>query len=79
MNGEIEQRAQFAESAGRIGEDIATLKADVSRAKDDIHDLRTDVDGLKRFQAWLFGLGAGLGATAAILANGVKHWLTGSS
>jgi hypothetical protein len=76
-DGEADQRVQVAESGGRIGEHIATLMADVGRAKEDIRGLRTDVDGLKRFVAWVFGIGTGLGAVAALLANGLKEWLKG--
>jgi len=43
--------------------------------KDTVAVLRTDVDGLKRFQAWVFGIGTGVGALAAILGKGIKAWL----
>ena len=77
MNGNVEQRAQFAESAGRIGERLAFIEADMARCKADVDDLRKDVDALKRFQAWLFGIGTAVGVLAALLANGLKAWLHG--
>ena len=84
MNGEggADQRVQVAESGGRIGERIERLSVNAEHEKEDIRDmrediraLRADVDALKRFQAWIFGIGTGLGATAALLANGLKDWL----
>lgn len=75
MSGSAEERVQIAESAGRIGERLAVLETEMKDVKADAAALRTDVDALKRFQAWVFGIGTGLGAVMAFLANGVKDWL----
>lgn len=71
------QDVQIAQSAGRIGERLAILEEKADRNEEDLRALRTDVDGLKRFQAWVFGIGTGLGAVAALLANGIKDWIKG--
>lgn len=59
----------------RHGERIAILETKVASQGNDIHELQTDVSGLKRFQAWVFGVGSGVGAIGAFLAQGIKDRL----
>lgn len=57
------------------GERIAILEDRMVRVLGDVSKLQNDVDGLKRFQAWLFGIAAATGAMGVLIANGIKDWL----
>lgn len=59
----------------RHGERLAVLETKVANAEADVLTLQADVSGLKRFQAWLFGIGSGVGAVAAFMAQGLKDRL----
>lgn len=54
------------------GERLARLETDLGNVKNDVQALQTDVSGLKRFQAWIFGLGTGVGTIAGFMAQGIK-------
>lgn len=58
-----------------LGEKIAVLRTEMTEARKDISELQTDVSGLKRFQAWVFGVGSGVGAIAAFMAQSLKDRL----
>lgn len=58
-----------------LGERVAILETRADDQKSDIVELRTDVAALKRFQAWMVGIGTGVGAMAGLLAQTVKDRL----
>lgn len=58
-----------------LGERIARLETEAREFRADIAELRTDVGGLKRFQAWLLGLGAGFGTLATLFAQSLRDFI----
>ncbi len=53
------------------GETAAALK----RLEDQLGTLRTEVQDLRRFQSWIMGVAAGLGAIFAFMADGIRRKL----
>ncbi len=56
----------------RHGERLAVLETKMSGVEADVATLQGDVSGLKRFQAWMLGVGSAFGAIATLLAQSIK-------
>lgn len=59
----------------RHGERLAVLETKMAGVEADVSTLQSDVSGLKRFQAWLLGIGSAIGAIAAFMAQAIKDRL----
>jgi len=57
------------------GERLAVLETKMAGVEADVSTLQSDVSGLKRFQAWMLGVGSAFGAIATLLARSIKDKL----
>jgi hypothetical protein len=51
------------------------LKDEVTALRNEIASLKTQVEDLRRFQSWVMGIAAGIGAIIAFFAEGLRRRL----
>jgi len=51
------------------------LKEEIAALRAELANLKTQVDDLARFRAWVLGVAAGLGAIVAFFAEGIRRRL----